>query len=121
MNYEYVSDFEINKSVACHLGVFWHVKPCNSETGGWLYSENYEKCDTSIGQVAIELPDYCNNPSDAWPIIDKHNICIHNDEMEGRSYACSFDKHGYVSEESYCDKTLRAAMIVFLMMQEQAK
>ena len=126
MNYEKMSDFEINKSVAVKLGVFWHVKPCNSETGGWVYSENYEKCNTSIGEVAIELPDYCNNPSDAWPIIMENNISMrpmYIRDADGRKLveweAIHVERDFPRESFGWDDKNpLRAAMIVFLMMQE---
>ncbi|MGL5397918.1 MAG: phage protein NinX family protein [Shewanella sp.] len=116
MNYEEMSDFEINGCVSMHMHGFSWIEFVDGHASN-------VKCgnEGSPGFARIEVCNYCNNPSDAWPIIDKHKICIHNDEMEGRSYACSFDKFGYVSKESYCDKTLRAAMIVFLMMQEQVK
>lgn len=111
MNYEEMSDLQINQAVTCevHGCQMWGVNKDGS----------FYHCGV-LGDAYIHQPivDYCNNPSDAWPIIDKYNICIHNDEMEGRSHSCTFDKFGYVGKESYCDNTLRAAMIVFLMMQE---
>lgn len=121
MNYEEMSDFEVNRAVACRLdgndldifGRPMFASDCYFTVPSGSSVEWHQ-----IGCDESKLFDPCNNPSDAWPIIDKHSICIHNDEMEGRSYACSFDKFGYVSKESYCDNTLRAAMIVFLMMQE---
>ncbi|WP_193165671.1 phage protein NinX family protein, partial [Enterobacter hormaechei] len=62
----------------------------------------------------------CNNPADAWPIITANKISI---------YAMSeADKRGGWGAEafhpndaySFNDNPLRAAMIVFLMMQESA-
>lgn len=67
--------------------------------------------------------DYCNNPADAWPIILKNRISLMFDKSteEGdNAHWClassPCDQHivDYVSEP----KLLRAAMIVFLMMQE---
>lgn len=113
MNYEEMSDLQINLLVANAIGVD------AAENSGVVFGAVKHEGDNVVSVIGVV--DYCNNPSDAWPIIDKCNICIHNDEMEGRSYACTFDKHGYVNQESYCDKTLRAAMIVFLMMSEQGK
>ncbi|EPN4104682.1 TPA: phage protein NinX family protein [Enterobacter hormaechei] len=64
--------------------------------------------------------DPCNNPADAWPIITANKISI---------YAMSeADKRGGWGAEafhpndaySFNDNPLRAAMIVFLMMQESA-
>lgn len=62
--------------------------------------------------------DPCNNPADAWPIITANKISI---------YAMSeADKRGGWGAEafhpndaySFNDNPLRAAMIVFLMMQD---
>ena len=67
----------------------------------------------------ITLPDYCNSPDDAWPIIVEHCISIvpRRDDNLGESYAeCN---NGHIT--SWCDKkegVLRAAMIVFLKLKE---
>lgn len=118
MNYEEKSDFEIEQAVANHEGVFWHVKPCNSPTDGWLYSDNYELCDTASGQTAVELPRYCSNPSDAWPIIVESMISV--DQHHNGSYArvWGYSDNGLIEIVCLRDTILRAAMIVFLMMQE---
>ncbi|EGT4280903.1 protein ninX [Cronobacter malonaticus] len=59
--------------------------------------------------------DYCNNPADAWPIIVQNRISIINldeDEWGARGVAdCN-------SKRVIHENSLRAAMIVFLMMQE---
>ena len=65
------------------------------------------------------LVDYCNNPADAWPIIVDNHITIkpvkrvrnyneYYDSWEA-SGVCAFEEH---------DNPLRAAMIVFLVMQD---
>lgn len=93
-NYSEMSDFEINKLVAIYLG----VKP--------------RKTISFICQEKDIYPDYCNNPSDAWPIIVENKICINNFCKFGW---CSDSEHGdYV----YHDNPLRAAMIVYLMMKD---
>lgn len=71
-------------------------------------------------------PDYCNDPAEAWPIIVKSKITIEFGEnicpeLSGSVSASRFDNEGKllafdVNTESY--SPLRAAMIVFLMMQE---
>lgn len=56
----------------------------------------------------------CNNPSDAWPIIVENKISLIpsiNDEL----YRAAGFRTDFVSNEN----PLRAAMIVYLMMQEQ--
>ena len=122
LNYEEMSDFEINMRVACSIDGVRVDENGNPEYAidCFLHSDNgisvkWLRC----GNDEFEFFNPCNNPSDAWSIINKYKICIHNDEAGGSSYACSFDKFGYVSKESYCDNTLRAAMIVFLMMNEK--
>ncbi|EIS8880381.1 DUF2591 family protein, partial [Escherichia coli] len=61
------------------------------------------------------LPDYCNDPSASWPIIEKYRISIINldeDEWGARGVAdCK-------SKRAIHENSLRAAMIVFLMMQD---
>ena len=59
--------------------------------------------------------DYCNNPTDAWPIITENRISIiHLDDNE---WGCRGD-----GDKSTCrainSNALRCAMIVFLMMKE---
>lgn len=114
MNYEEMSDFQINEMVLvatktngeCHEG------------SGEVYARN----DRNI----LQMVDYCNNPSDAWSIIMEYQISI--TKYEGLE---EWDAHGggigvdydhciiSYSDCSYSNKNpLRAAMIVFLMMQE---
>lgn len=70
--------------------------------------------------------DYCNNPADAWPIIHKYGISIAFDDYEQEWVAFTkfqFDRAGWnmsLEPEIYQHNVnpLRAAMIVYLMMQE---
>lgn len=72
--------------------------------------------------------DPCNNPADAWPIIHQHGISIAFDKDEDEWLAWgdfAFDQAGWDMKkepEISCAHTnpLRAAMTVFLMMQESA-
>ncbi|ELY5802126.1 DUF2591 family protein [Cronobacter sakazakii] len=70
--------------------------------------------------------DYCNNPSDAWPIMTENKISVM--WMTAEKQWCAW-ANGNLEEGCwewiYCpdeyhhdDNPLRAAMIVFLMMQE---
>lgn len=68
--------------------------------------------------------DYCNNPVDAWPIIVEHGITVLNDK---NCYPrATNDSFTFIHEQfddciHALDKNpLRAAMIVFLTMQEQS-
>lgn len=103
MNYNDMSDFEINKAVAEALGVRgFHCE--NVGGGSALLFTNWKELD------------YCNNPSDAWPIIVENRITIEfgyshpvrvfHETMEG----------DYINGDD--DNPLRSAMIVYLMMSE---
>lgn len=109
MNYEDVSDFKINQDVTCELfgchewsanqeGTFYH---CGADGSGYF-----------IQTVA----DYCNNPSDAMPILIENKIGF---KWVNGGCTASSVLRGY--HESTSDNPLRAAMIVFLMMQDDAK
>ncbi len=62
--------------------------------------------------------DPCNNPADAWPIIAGNKINIRFG-AEGMACEAQFMQYGHESVECYHTNPLRAAMIVFLMMQEK--
>ncbi len=61
--------------------------------------------------LALALPDYCNDPSASWPIIEKHRISI----LDQLTEWCVDAKD---VRPIFDTRPLRAAMIVFLMMQE---
>lgn len=115
-DYASMSDFEINKSVAdIAMNGTWHVRPSHpdNDTGGWLYGSN--------GIQTHELPDYCNNPADAWPIIVGKQISLisrcANDEWKAQLHLGRDDIFdSYAS--CWDNNPLRAAMIVFLMMKD---
>ena len=68
------------------------------------------------GPDVLTLVDYCNNPSDAWPIILENKISIIAPENGIKGWeALSLD---CLSEHEV--NPLRAAMIVFLMMKDEA-
>ena len=107
MNYEEMSDFEINKAVALALGIRlehdseYHDHPLvdsNNSYIMWYEGKTYRTAD------------YCNRPSDAWPIIIDNTITILPD---GDEWAAS-SSGGWQSGGN----PLRNAMIVFLQMQE---
>lgn len=90
VSYESMSDFEINKRVGFMSGRIRKGKT----------DKHYEKF----------CPDYCNNPSGAWPIIVDNEITV------GFSIGTPYAKHAYFHH--YHKNPLRAAMIVYLMMKE---
>ncbi|EPN9562367.1 phage protein NinX family protein [Salmonella enterica subsp. enterica serovar Anatum] len=112
MDYSQLSDFEINKRV---FKAIVGAKPLG-------YPHNAD--GRSVGNEAngsYRWYDYCNNPADAWPIITENNISI---ILDNPSMPCAtdnardlFDDAGPNVGVAY-DNPLRAAMIVFLMMQD---
>ena len=118
MDYSTLSDFEINKRVAdIEMNGTWHVKPSHpdNDTGGWLYGSN--------GIQTYDLPDYCDNPADAWPLIAANKISIITDEttnLWSSSVIQDFCDNGAFKYSNCHENPLRAAMIVFLKMQESA-
>jgi hypothetical protein len=95
---------------------------------------NYEeKSETEINEMVAELHggcagNYCNNPSDAWPIIIENEISVIKCKNFADDWSAEkitdisdddFNVFHCQSSHSYNDKNpLRAAMIVYLMMQE---
>ena len=106
MNYEQMSDFYINRLVAINRGGYqghvahmqYGVKESDKDSCGMFHAER----------------DYCNNPSDSMQILIENKIGF---KWVNGSCTASSVKCGY--HESTSDSPLRAAMIVFLMMNEQ--
>lgn len=94
IDYSKMSDFEINAAVS--MAMLTRAKNPSSKH--------------------VVVNDYCNNPADAWPIIVENRIRI-NPILYTKWMA-----EDYLEDVSSCDENpLRAAMIVFLMMQEEKK
>lgn len=95
MNYEEMSDNEINLSIHLYF---------------------YQLSDGSL------IYDYCNNPSDAWPIIVENKISTFYTGEGVYGWAASSDVFEFYSKgkqiHQFDKNPLRAAMIVFLKMQE---
>lgn len=106
VNYSEMSDFEINKRVALALcfDLYKDGKSCQ---------ENHVAIQE--GRCGAFAMDWCNNPADAWPIIEQSKLWMR--EIDGYWHVAGF--HNKNSAVKYFDKKLfRAAMIVFLMMQD---
>lgn len=100
MDYSKMSDFEINRRVFNHV----------------MTGRNWDK----QGKGSF---DFCNNPADAWPIIVENNISLILDNPS--SAMATSNCVGWYSDEeppihASNQNPLRAAMTVFLMMQESA-
>mgnify|MGYP003652642523 CR=1 FL=1 len=122
MNYEEMSDFEINKTVAHKV---------YSDLNGRDYTEHLvEKFFDEEGEICIfycggQPLDYCNNPSDAWSIIFDNKISLIFDWEKIGLYTAT-GTHSVMrklgerktKKEVTHENPLRAAMIVFLMMNE---
>ncbi|CAJ1307496.1 hypothetical protein JRT83AECX_JRT83AEC_04904 [Escherichia coli] len=114
MDYSQLSDFEINKRVfKAIVGAIPLGYPHNAD-------------GRSVGNESngnYRWYDYCNNPEDAWPIITENKISIMFDSTDMRYEG---EYHEWCDAISSCQKfgiqhqsnPLRAAMIVFLMMQD---
>lgn len=106
IDYSKMSDDEINCQVSFHIGL------------------------RTVERAEAGEFNPCNKPSDAWPIIiengisivrlDKNWLCAPIDEaidgITGDNEVCFYASKGVVDH-----KPLRAAMIAFLMMQEEKK
>lgn len=119
-DYSQLSDFEINKrvSVAAGLNVNMFFDVDEAYARGPVWTSPSGNCYAGIKSSKGNPFDPCNDPADAWPIIDKYRISIINlgeDEWGARGVAdCK-------SKRAIHENSLRAAMIVFLMMQEKSK
>ena len=111
-NYEEMSDFEINKAVALIVGVTFN------EDGAPV---RFVECDTGAYADFNEIEfDPCNNPEDAEPIIIENRIgtipAPDNGLWKAAHRKIGNDDTPYHFTQ---DKNpLRAAMIVFLKMNE---
>ena len=67
-----------------------------------------------VWNLLAEKYDYCNNPSDAWPIIIENRITLTPYDNEKDGWFATTDTSFFVDHMN----PLRAAMIVFLIMNE---
>lgn len=123
MDYSQLSDFEINVAVfeAIHNGSPDYKE---GENGDMVFvSFEGDIVNGDAVEVEVERGSFnpCANTADAWPIITENNISI---ILDNPSMPCAtdnardlFDDAGPNVGVAY-DNPLRAAMIVFLMMQE---
>ena len=107
MDYEEMSDNELNMIVADLRGGY---------AGNVHGSESMVKVsDPTSGGLCYMEVDYCNNPSDAWPIINTMiaDGCI----VQLLEHGVIVTLQGGGRLQSAGAKTLRAAIIVFLKMK----
>jgi hypothetical protein len=114
-DYSKMSDMEINQAVACELyGCHkWSVNRVG----------NFYHCGFDGSQyVEVTVANYCNNPSDAWPLIESNLICLMADvfcEPQDGGKWIAQPAYGWQHERVRNDNPLRAAMIVYLMMKDE--
>lgn len=109
MDYSKLSDFEINKRVAVCLGAKpYMAKDFEKELSG---ESVIIKSNFKLGAF-----DPCNNPADAWPIIVGNRISLDSIYERGEKWLSFAGEDGEF--RSTDANPLRAAMIVYLMMQE---
>ena len=115
-DYSLMSDFDINHSVLSSMKI-----------DGRVFGKPHFADGSSVGihndiGDRYEWFDYCNNPSDAWPIIDSCGICVEFDLSEdGESRWCNASNVSKKISVKYQKNALRAAMIVYLMMKDEEK
>lgn len=120
MNYEDMSDFDINRKVAAALGVEM----------GMVQSSNNKFGTVNLLNGRIFNP--CNNPSDAWPIIVESEITVITGADCDGDYQAAFldgyfeqlaiesndEIHASFKFSAFSKSPLRAAMICFLKMKD---
>lgn len=107
-DYSEMSDSDINKEVALKIGIVTFDKVCGHP---------FRIIDDYVSDVRKVYFRPCDSWADAGPIIEKNAIGI-MPFKKGESEAWSLSA-GLLSNTKFKhDNPLRAAMIVFLMMQE---
>ncbi|HGU9880502.1 TPA: phage protein NinX family protein [Citrobacter freundii] len=121
MDYSKLSDFEVNAAVfeALHGG----APDYKEGDGGAMVLISYEGDVVGGDTVEVEVErgafNPCNNPADAWPIIVDKKIGL-KPVRWNEWRAEGDDSCGFLSYTQTDKNPLRAAMIVFLMMQDSA-
>lgn len=115
-DYSKMSDFEINGAIAKQIGgeiLFdeygapYRLAPCAISAYSGI---DFDEVDF----------DPCNNPADAWPIIEQNYISL---TFDGISWDASsaLSEITYNAWKTHPYQPLRLAMIVFLMMKGAEK
>ncbi|NYA42917.1 DUF2591 family protein [Serratia fonticola] len=105
-NYSELSDFEINQRVAKLTGNYGSCEPA--------FNAVYRSSGTQYDPI--------NRPEQAWPIIAGCKIALYPpfdrecNKWEAHTVAMDGTSNG---DSAFSKNPLRAAMIVYLMMQEQ--
>ena len=125
-DYSKMSDAEIAMRVACSIdgvdvddnGIPKYAVDC------YLYNSANSIKWLRVGDDEFEFFNPCNNPSDAWPLIESNLICLMADvfcEPQDGGKWIAQPSYGWQHERVRNDNPLRAAMIVYLMMKDEDK
>lgn len=113
-DYASMSDFEINSAVHnALLSEPYSMLFMGNDRIEWTSKDGREIVTDRVPYTKNGVHDYCNNPSDAWPIIVDNKISLTCHQSRGEWSAV-------FNTENICfhaNNPLRAAMIVFLMMK----
>lgn len=114
MNYEEMSDFEINKKVLLRLGKELHHIQSKDNSHGAVNSR--------LLNNGCKVVNYCNNATDAWPIIVENfmDVDLPHPELGNVGTITIYNPRGtdWQVDFSEKDNALRAAMICFLKMKD---
>lgn len=127
-DYSKMSDFEINSAVARSFGLadFLFFKVDEEICSGPVWEVGSGNTYNGVRCSKGNPFDPCNNPADAWPIIEENKISTMwmTSEKEWCAWAEGDLAEGTWDWENVpdyyfnCTSQLRAAMIVFLMMKD---
>lgn len=107
MNYEKMSDLEINRAVADHDGGY--IGDCG-------HGEDLVKVGKKWRGIMMYLEnDYCGNPNDTWHLIVKHKLCIQPPHIGSDLWFCFDVESGVTTSDK---NPLRAAAITFIKLMD---
>lgn len=115
-DYSLMSDFDINHSVLSSMKIDGRVFDKPHFADGSSVGIHYDIGDR------YEWFDYCNNPSDAWPVIHENRISLRPDDMyEEAPHSGYWRADNEAGNHCHHENPLRAAIIVYLMMKDEEK
>jgi hypothetical protein len=112
-DYSDLTDYKVNVLVAEKLGY-------KTETHEKSVFVSARHTGDNVQNV-VGIYDPCNNPGDAWPVIVGSEISLACNEKEVGKYTALGGYNNGFSSEYYHNNAnpLRAAMICFLIMQDE--
>jgi len=111
-----MSDFEINSAVHnANLREPYSLVIMGDDRIAWTKENGSQIITEKVPYSKNGVHDYCNNPADAWPIIFENGIGLRK-QSNGLWVASQPGE----KLPQYHKNPLRAAMLVFLMMKDEA-